>query len=505
MSSEAITKNDLITILNALIPVDPSNYLIGEIKPYGGVVVPNGWLPCDGREVLIDDYELLYAAIGNTWGTPSDSDYFVLPDLRGKVPFGLDSGNSDFYPVGKTGGNTSITVGMNNMPAHNHGSVSLAGNSGGSVFGGGQGSTASGIMTRAYSTGRQYKTDGTGSNGWYWLYVDASHTHATQGSGQAIKHIQPYAVVQYIICAATRASIIIDGGGSGGGGGIDAETDPIFTASPAYNITSQTISTWNNKSDFSGSYSDLTNKPSIPEATSTTPQMDGTASVGSETTFAKGDHVHPSDVNKQDLLESGVNIKTINNEDILGSGNITIQGGAASGTSTPTADTVAEFDSNAKMNSTDMGSSDVSTFVNSLAVNNVTPTLLDMFYPVGTIYQTLSVTFNPNTAWGGTWVKIEEGRFLQATETSTDVGDTVSAGLPNITGAWWGSYGESGVAGGSGALSVYSNGSYKDGFGTGWKTGMGISLDASRSSSIYGNSNTVQPPSIEVYMWKRTA
>ena len=504
MSSEAITKNDLITILNALIPVDPSNYLIGEIKPYGGTAVPNGWLPCDGREVLIEDYELLYAAIGSTWGTASDSDHFVLPDLRGKVPVGLNISDSSFENVGKTGGEKTVGLQLANMPAHNHGSVSLAGNSGGSVFGGGQGSTASGIMTRAYSTGRQYKTDGTGTNGWYWLYVDASHTHATQGSGTAHNNLQPYAVVQYIICAATRASIIIDGGGEGGGGGIDVETDPIFVNSPAYNITNQSISIWNNKSDFSGDYTDLSNKPSIPSATSTTPQMDGTASVGSETTFAKGDHVHPSDVTKQDLLESGVNIKTINNENILGSGNINIQGGSASGTSTPTADTVAEFDSNAKMNSTDMASSDVSTFVNGLAVNNVTPTLLDMFYPVGTIYQTLSVTFNPNTAWGGTWVKIEEGRFLQATETSTDVGNTIAAGLPNITGHWYGYYGEPAAVGRSGALSNYS-GNYKPGFQTGWSQGMGIKLDASDSNSIYGGSTTVQPPSIEVYMWKRTA
>lgn len=178
-------------------------------------------------------------------------------------------------------------------------------------------------------------------------------------------------------------------------------------------------------------------------------------------------------------------------------------GGSGDATPTPTANATAAFDSSAHMNSEDMTSSEVEDFVDELNVG--ASGLLDMFYPVGSIYQTVDDGFNPNIRWGGTWVKIEEGRFLQATETSTDVGDTVAAGLPNITGNWWGCYGESGPAGATGALSVYSNGSYKDGFGTGWKTGMGISLDASRSSSIYGNSNTVQPPSIKVYMWKRTA
>lgn len=51
----------------------------------------------------------------------------------------------------------------------------------------------------------------------------------------------------------------------------------------------------------SGSYEDLSNKPTIPEGvvkSTTTPKMDGTASVGSETKFAAGDHVHPSDTSR---------------------------------------------------------------------------------------------------------------------------------------------------------------------------------------------------------------
>ena len=46
------------------------------------------------------------------------------------------------------------------------------------------------------------------------------------------------------------------------------ETDPVFTASAAHGITSSDISGWNNKSDFSGDYDDLTNKPTIPSKTS---------------------------------------------------------------------------------------------------------------------------------------------------------------------------------------------------------------------------------------------
>lgn len=51
-------------------------------------------------------------------------------------------------------------------------------------------------------------------------------------------------------------------------GALTSETDPIFSASPAASITSQDITSWDNKSDFSGSYTDLTNKPTIPAKTS---------------------------------------------------------------------------------------------------------------------------------------------------------------------------------------------------------------------------------------------
>ena len=46
-------------------------------------------------------------------------------------------------------------------------------------------------------------------------------------------------------------------------GGI-VEVDPIFRNSPAYTITYNDINIWNHKSNFSGNYNDLTNKPTIP-------------------------------------------------------------------------------------------------------------------------------------------------------------------------------------------------------------------------------------------------
>lgn len=44
-------------------------------------------------------------------------------------------------------------------------------------------------------------------------------------------------------------------------------------------------------------------------------------------------------------------------------------------------------------------------------------TLLDLFYPVGTYYQTSNIDFNPNTMWGGQWVEDTEGETLVSRDT----------------------------------------------------------------------------------------
>ena len=55
------------------------------------------------------------------------------------------------------------------------------------------------------------------------------------------------------------------------------------------------------------------------------------AAVGSAVAYAHEDHVHPSDAAKQDALVSGTNIKTVNGQSLLGSGNLAAipTGGAA--------------------------------------------------------------------------------------------------------------------------------------------------------------------------------
>ena len=199
------------------------------------------------------------------------------------------------------------------------------------------------------------------------------------------------------------------GGGGGGssytaGDGIDITNDVIsvtgkvdtsaftaHTADTVIHVTSDEKAAWNAKSDFSGDYNDLANKPTIPTVPTsntaftndagyiTSDALNGYATTGdvqtatadmatktwvgqqgyltehqslsnyytksetsgateistalnakadTATTYTKTE-VDTELASKQDTLVSGTNIKTINNESILGSGNITIQGGGS--------------------------------------------------------------------------------------------------------------------------------------------------------------------------------
>lgn len=51
-------------------------------------------------------------------------------------------------------------------------------------------------------------------------------------------------------------------------------------------------------------------------------------------------------------------------------------------------------------------------------------TLIDKIYPVGSIYISTSASFNPATAWGGTWKKTADGRCLIGANSTYPLGST---------------------------------------------------------------------------------
>jgi hypothetical protein len=79
------------------------------------------------------------------------------------------------------------------------------------------------------------------------------------------------------------------------------------------------------------------------------------------------------------------------------------------------------------------------------------------------------------------------GKFLQGADTA---GAAIAAGLPNITGDFPVS---NSSASPSGAFYIES---YFTGNGQDSQQNKMIALNAARSSAVYGNSTTVQPPAI---------
>lgn len=138
--------------------------------------------------------------------------------------------------------------------------------------------------------------------------------------------------------------------------------------------------------------------------------------------------------------------------------------------------------------------------------------LIDTFYPIGTVYISADKTKTkadfPFMRYG-TWEEVPANLCLQ-TGVASEAGSQRSAGLPNITGHAEFGYTNSTtgmpVIFTEGALSSTDSGK-EGGFfsGNGGKQKTQLSFNASNSNSIYGSSNTVQPPAYMVRAWVRTA
>ena len=67
---------------------------VGCIMCYASPNCPDGYLPCDGRELMQSQYPVLFKVIGNIFGGSSKT--FCLPDLQGQFIRGWDKeGNTD--------------------------------------------------------------------------------------------------------------------------------------------------------------------------------------------------------------------------------------------------------------------------------------------------------------------------------------------------------------------------------------------------------------------------
>lgn len=141
---------------------------VGSIVAYSSTTIPTNWLLCDGRAISRTEYALLFSIIGTTYGVGDGSTTFNLPNLKGRVPVGVDSSQTEFDTLGETGGEKTVTLTRNNLPAY------TVVNETGNIHIGTESGTISSKMTAA----------------------------------TAINNLQPYQTTNYIIKAFQTAGVV---------------------------------------------------------------------------------------------------------------------------------------------------------------------------------------------------------------------------------------------------------------------------------------------------------
>src|SRR5215475_4971153 len=97
-----------------------SEPFLGQIMlvPYN--FAPRGWAFCNGQLLSISQNTALFSLLGTTYGGNGQTT-FALPDLRGRVPLSSGQGPGlSNYNLGQSGGQETVTLTGNQMPAHQH-------------------------------------------------------------------------------------------------------------------------------------------------------------------------------------------------------------------------------------------------------------------------------------------------------------------------------------------------------------------------------------------------
>lgn len=149
---------------------------VGDVKATACPTAPEKWLICDGSAVERDKYRKLFGAIGTTYGSGDGSTTFNIPNLKGKVVVGIDSTDTAFNTIGKTGGEKTHKLTLDEMPSHSHGSSN-------------------------YSLGQIPIEGNPGQleSGTTYRFTKSDTTTGSKGGDGAHNNLQPYMALNYII------------------------------------------------------------------------------------------------------------------------------------------------------------------------------------------------------------------------------------------------------------------------------------------------------------------
>ena len=155
---------------------------------------PKYWAQCNGQLLAINTNQALFALLGTTYGG-NGIQTFALPDLRSRTAVGAGISNiGTSYQLGEPSGSTTATMGISNMPPHNHnGAINLslgASNNPGYEGTADSNNIGSGIPN-SFSTNNNTPMANP-------LSIQA--TIGTAGGSQPFDILSPYLAMNYVIC-----------------------------------------------------------------------------------------------------------------------------------------------------------------------------------------------------------------------------------------------------------------------------------------------------------------
>ena len=93
---------------------------LGQLMLTGDLFCPKGWADANGQLLPINQYQALFSLYGTTYGGNGQTN-FALPNLQTRVILSQGQGpGQPSYVQGQIGGQASETLGVAQLPSHNH-------------------------------------------------------------------------------------------------------------------------------------------------------------------------------------------------------------------------------------------------------------------------------------------------------------------------------------------------------------------------------------------------
>jgi microcystin-dependent protein len=159
-----------------------SDPFIGEIKLVSFDFAPRGWALCNGQLLPINQNQALFSLLGTQFGGNGQTS-FALPDLRGRMAVHA----SNDATLGQAGGQESVTLNAQQMPAHTHaltGTADVA-----------NANPPAGALPAARPRGGTSRYAPAGSP----LTAMSPDAIGNNSGGQAHSNMQPYLVLNHVI------------------------------------------------------------------------------------------------------------------------------------------------------------------------------------------------------------------------------------------------------------------------------------------------------------------